>query len=131
MWPDLSPTFIDPETGQSLLTAAAEGGDEDIVRSLLEAAEDSLTALMCCDSHGHLPLHVAAMHGHVSVVELCLQLGCDPEQRDADTALELAASAGHSGVVKLLVRRGVEIGSGALTRAIRGGHKEVGDAVHR
>ena len=122
MSPDLRPTSIDPESGQSLLTAAAEGGDEDIVRSLLEAAEDRVAALTCRDSHGHVPLHVAAMHGHVSVVELCLELGSDPEQ---GRALELAAGAGHSDVVKLLVRRGAEMGSGALTSAIRGGHKEV------
>ena len=98
MCPDLSPNSIDPDSGQSLLTAAAEGGDEDIVRRLLEAAEDSLTSLTCRDSQGHVPLHVAAMHGHVSVVELCLELGSDPEQ---GRALELAAGAGHTDVVKL------------------------------
>ena len=122
MCPDLSPTSIDPESGQNLLTAAAEGGDEDIVRRLIEAAEDSLTSLTCRDSHGNVILHVAAMHGHVSVVELCLELGSDPEQ---GRALELAAGAGHSDVVKLLVRRGAKMLSGALTMAIRNGHKEV------
>ena len=129
--PDLSPTSVDPVTGLSPLTAAAEGGDADIVRSLIEASsEDSLTILTCRDGHGHVPLHVAAMHGHVSVVELCLELGCDPEQGDGGrSALELAAEAGHSDVVKLLVRRGVKLGSGALTQAIRGGHAEVSDVL--
>ena len=128
--PNLSPASIDPVTGLSPLTAAAEGGDEDIVRSLLErSSEDSLTVLTCQDGHGHVLLHVAAMQGHVSVVELCLEFGCDPEKGDGGrSALELAAEAGHSDVVKLLVRRGVKLGSGALTQAIRGGHAEVSDA---
>ena len=128
--PDHSPASVDPVTGLSPLTAAAEGGDADNVRSLIEASlEDSLTVLTCPDGHGHVPLHVAAMHGHVSVVELCLELGCDPEQGDGGrSALEQAAREGHSNVVKLLVKCGVKLGSGALTQAIRGGHAEVSDA---
>ena len=70
-----------------------------------------------------MPLHVAAMHGHVSVVELCLELGCDPG--GVTSALELAAGAGHLGLVRLLVSRGAVVGGGALTQAIRGGQAEV------
>ena len=112
-------------TGLSLLTAAAEGGDVDIiVRSFIQASpDDSLVTLTCPDGQGHVPIHVAAMHGHVSVVELCLELGCDPDE--VTGALELAAGAGHLGLVRLLVSRGAEVGGGALTRAIRGGQPEV------
>ena len=127
--PDLRPTSTDPVTGLSPLTAAAEGGDVDIVRSLIQASpEDSLVTLTCPDGQGHVPIHVAAMHGHVSVVELCLELSCDPEQGRGDevtSALELAAGAGHCGLVRLLVSRGAEVGGGALTQAIRGGQAEV------
>ena len=82
----------------------------DIVRSFIQASpDDSLVTLTCPDGQGHVPIHVAAMHGHVSVVELCLALGCDPEQGRGDevtSALELPllslTSLIHSSVTRSL-----------------------------
>ena len=128
--PELSPTLIDPVTGLSPLTASARGGDVNIVRRMIEASKgDRLDALKGRDSHGYAALHLAAIHGHVSVVELCLELGCDTDLvtqgEEARGALELAAGEGHGGVVEVLVRRGTGRKERALSAAITAGHTEV------
>ncbi|KAF8736028.1 hypothetical protein AX14_001030 [Amanita brunnescens Koide BX004] len=56
------------------------------------------------DEFKYTPLHLAADRGNIEVVKLLLEKGADPTLKDPDdlTALELADTAGHEDVVKLL-----------------------------
>ncbi len=75
-----------------------------IVRSFIQASpDDSLVTLMCPDGQGHVPIHVAAMHGHVSVVELCLEQGRGDEVTGAlELPLLSLTSLIHSSVTRSL-----------------------------
>ena len=85
--------------GDPPLHFAAQEGDLDMVRALIEAGaevdlrdEDTLT-----------PLHFAAMYGHAEVVEYLVSAGADPNARFGKrTAMTLAAENGAAEVVELL-----------------------------
>ena len=58
-------------------------------------------------------LHLACMKGNVPMVTLLLDHGANPDQRDptrGDTPLHYAAKNGHLDVMRLLERRGADVG---------------------
>ncbi|KAJ0116779.1 spherulin-1b precursor [Diaporthe amygdali] len=81
-------------------------------------------------------LHLAASLGHLSIVKLLLSLGCEADcpslNDDYQTALMLAAGAGHTEIVHFLseqdpgiiLRRDIR-GRDAIMEASRGGHDTV------
>ena len=57
------------------------------------------------DHNGDTPLHVACMHGHLSIVKFFItELGCDPnyKNREGKSSLYLAVENGHLNIVKYL-----------------------------
>ncbi len=82
----------------SLLNAAMNGHGES-VRLLIEHGANP-----DAPSHGLTPLIMAAYDGHYETVELLLKAGADTNYKDVkgQTALDAAASQGHSQVVALL-----------------------------
>lgn len=69
-----------------LLGARAEPGtacDEDVVLAGVERLLDEEVSLETQDPRGFGPLHLAALHGLLRVVQRLLRAGADPDQRDA------------------------------------------------
>ena len=69
-----------------LLGARAEPGtacDEDVVLAALERLLDEEVSLEVQDPRGFGPLHLAALHGLLRVVQRLLRAGADPGLRDA------------------------------------------------
>ena len=82
-----------------LLGARAEPGtacDEDVVLAGLERLLDEDVALDARDPRGFGPLHLAALHGLLRVVQRLMRAGADPDQRDAlnRSAREVAVMRG-------------------------------------
>ena len=70
---------------QGALAARGGGGDEDELRrlGLARAALDSVATVHARSTQrGDSPLHLAARHGHVNVIEYLLANGADPEAKD-------------------------------------------------
>ena len=63
--------------------------------------------------HGRSPLHLAALHGHASTVEVLLRNGASMEVKDRGncTPLHYAACRGHTRTVELLLRQGSLVGT--------------------
>jgi len=82
-----------------LLGARAEPGtacDEDVVLAGLERLFDEDVALDARDPRGFGPLHLAALHGLLRVVQRLLRAGADPDLRDGlnRSAREIAVMRG-------------------------------------
>ncbi len=82
-----------------LLGARAEPGtacDEDVVLAGLERLLDEDVALDARDPRGFGPLHLAALHGLLKVVQRLLRAGADPDLRDTlnRSAREIAVMRG-------------------------------------
>ena len=56
------------------------------------------------------PLHMAALHGHLDVVKILLDVGTEPNMADVfgQTPLYLARHSGHKEVVKILLDGGAD-----------------------
>ncbi|QDU07154.1 ankyrin repeat domain-containing protein [Gimesia aquarii] len=92
--------------GHSPLTMAAENGDEDMVRLLLEWGADVNRA----NGHGDYPLYYAAWSGDLPTAQLLLQEGADPVALSGErSALHIAAMMGQLEVIDLLLDAGVPI----------------------
>jgi ankyrin repeat protein len=82
-----------------LLGARAEPGtacDEDVVLAGLERLLDETVALDARDPRGFGPLHLAALHGLLRIVQHLLRAGADPDLRDGlnRSAREVAVMRG-------------------------------------
>ena len=57
------------------------------------------------------PLHYAARHGHVKVMEILLDHGADPTKKGTGcgTPMQWAGSGGQIGAIKVLMRYGVSV----------------------
>jgi ankyrin repeat protein len=90
--------------------AACRRADRAAATALLAATPDLAARLTADDLQA---LTGAADHGHTEAVRLMLDLGFPPgtrsEQDDGATVLHLAAAAGSTGTVRLLLDRGADI----------------------
>uniref|UniRef100_A0A2K6CYG8 Ankyrin repeat domain-containing protein 54 n=1 Tax=Macaca nemestrina TaxID=9545 RepID=A0A2K6CYG8_MACNE len=89
-------------------------GKEVHVQQLLEDGADP-----CANDKGHTALHFASCNGNDQIVQLLLDHGADPNQRDGlgNTPLHLAACTNHVPVITTLLRGGARVD--ALDRAGR------------
>jgi ankyrin repeat protein len=93
---------------------AAEGGDADALRAMLEAGED----VDSLDRYGQTALMLAARSGHVAAVEVLVEAGAqlDHTAKYRLSALMLATINDRYRVAQLLVEAGADTrltGSGA------------------
>lgn len=63
------------------------------------------------DNHGRLPIHLAALKGHVEVIEILLSKGADIESLDLQrrTPMHFAAESGSIPVLEYLLAKGANI----------------------
>ena len=68
----------------------------------------SFSAINC---HGNIPLHLAALGGYTSLVELLLERGVPINARNSfgETAFYYASQKGHDGIAELLLRKGASL----------------------
>ena len=92
---------------EKLHRAAAHG---DMARARELVAEGAPLDLF--DDIGYTPLHHAAKHRHLAMLELLLDAGADinarEEETNSHTAVSVAASDSSPEVVKLLLERGAD-----------------------
>jgi glycerophosphodiester phosphodiesterase len=99
------------ETGETALHIAARFGNDDCARTLLEGTKDQRADFELTEkTFSWTPLHVAAVDGHLSIVELLVTVGVDINKPDASgwTAREHAALRGHMDIAKALEVAAVE-----------------------
>lgn len=85
--------------GEPPLHFAAQEGDIDMIRAIVEAGAD----VNLPDGEGATALHYASMYGHAEVVEYLVSVGADVHARFGKaTAVVLAAESGAAEVVELL-----------------------------
>ncbi len=105
---------------------AARLGHLEIAEALLP-----LTKKNCRNKYGKTPLHIAAEHGQMKIVEFLLEKGANPNTRDNLGRLPFhsAAFGGDLDIVKLLKQDVIDIaddfGRSALFSAIPNNHKHV------
>lgn len=101
---------IETLTTDGQLFAAAEHGDAQALGTLLDAHPEKLGIRK--PPYEWTLLHVAAQKGHLSVVDLLLRRGLDPNTRergDNTYALHWAAAAAHLDIVRRLVDAGTDV----------------------
>ncbi|KAL0583816.1 hypothetical protein ABG067_006260 [Albugo candida] len=98
----LAPTSS-PE--EQLHASIEEGIDEKFMRLLDDSQLDLINAL---NPAGYLPVHTAAYHGRIRMIECLLDRGVDVNAIGprGNTTLHLAASQSHEEAVKYLINRG-------------------------
>jgi len=86
---------------------AAEAGDIDVVKSLLEQGED----VNCLNTSNGTPLERAAYKGNVDVVRLLIERGAEVDSREkwGWTPLHVASRYGHPEVSRILLDHGANV----------------------
>lgn len=93
------------QTGETALHMAARFGHPDCAKILLEGTKDQKAdPELTENTFSWTPLHVAAVDGHLSIVELLITAGSDIDKFDASgwTAKEHAALRGHLSIAQRL-----------------------------
>ncbi|KAK5997903.1 Glycerophosphodiester phosphodiesterase GDE1 [Cladobotryum mycophilum] len=93
------------KTGETALHVAARFGHADCARVILEGSESQKADIEIAEkSYSWTPLHVAAVDGSLSVVQLLVDAGADVSKPDASgwAAREHAALRGHMEIARLL-----------------------------
>ena len=133
--PDTSPstaTARDSEVSTSegqALHAAIAGGDNEMVRILVEGGAD----VDARNIFGDTALHAAIDGENSKVVSILVEAGADVDAKNSfgDPVLHLAISEGDSELVRILVEAGADVnvtnafGDSALSRAVHEGNKEI------
>lgn len=111
------------------LHQAAREGDEEAVKSLLNAGAD----INAKDINEVTPLHEAALWGHKEVIELLLDYGADIEAHTDNgwTPLHSAVNRGVIDAVGLLLKRGAKVNDNRAQNADGVGHTPLFYAVTR
>ncbi|KAF2962645.1 hypothetical protein GQX73_g10928 [Xylaria multiplex] len=99
------------DINEVFLRATELGLDEIVIRCLESATEEQsarLTEYGKAINEGRTALHYATANGHIPIVKLLLSYGAavDPQDKDGITPLILAAEAGATETLKLLLDRG-------------------------
>ena len=104
----------DTVEGARLLCEAAQRGDIETVRALLEAGANVNAA----GRGGSTPLYWAARNGHKAVVKALLLAGADVNAatKRGKTPLHRAASKGHETVVMVLLLAGADVNAANYDR---------------
>ena len=98
-------TSLRDSLGRTVLYRAAQDGQENTVRDILDSTADTQGLLNLAETvNGWTPLFIACINGYLSIVRLLLEAGA--EQRTCDlagwTEKEHAVFRGHMEVAKLL-----------------------------
>ena len=123
--------------GKSALHWAAAGGHVSTIQALQSCGQSELERGTY--NTGDTAAMLAALNGHVEVVQFLHRAGCDLEKANnhGTTAGILAARSGHLEVVQFLHRAGCDLdkannnGTTAGIWAARNGHLEVVQFLHR
>ena len=98
--------------GRTLLHAAAVGGSEGVVSSLLRAgAQPDVNVLLPAPS-SRSPLYLAASGGHEAAARLLIHAGADvnfEDPRDKRSVLHEALRRGHGRLAELLIMSGADV----------------------
>lgn len=119
--------------GDSPLQAAAEHGNLELVRLLLDEGADPNLA----SANGWPALTIAAERGHINIVQELLTRGANPNTVNSATPLMRAAESGHPEVIRELLAHGADRerqnprGEDALSIARRAGHSSIIDLLTR
>ncbi|KAL9105296.1 MAG: hypothetical protein Q9187_008738 [Circinaria calcarea] len=114
---------------------AARQGETSILRALLD--HDDHVGFVPSPELNDSMFRTAAKGGHVDVARMILDrrtVRIDSKNQYEETALQEAASRGHTAFVKLLLDREADSGKGtdrfiALVKALKGGHLETAKAL--
>lgn len=120
-----------------VLHEAATMNRIDFMEFLLECFGDEID-VNSEDSKGRNPIHVAAIHGHVSVIEFCVSIGGNPNDVELKgcTPLHYASLQGHLKAVECLLEcsnvKNVRDRDGktAFVVAKENGHSHLFDLLH-
>ena len=96
--------------GFTTLHCAVYGGSLEIVETILKAT--GAADINTVTSANRPPLHIAAILGHHSLIELLIQFGADLKSKKGvyeSSALHWASRYGHTQVVAELLRQGADI----------------------
>ncbi|KAL5089613.1 hypothetical protein Trisim1_005306 [Trichoderma cf. simile WF8] len=96
--------------GRTLLSRAAERGDEEVVQMLLATGEVDINGRD--GEHEETPLIWAARKGHKAIIKLLLDAGADvnvKEQSLGETALTLAIENGDETTIQALLGKGANV----------------------
>nr|XP_020477648.1 NF-kappa-B inhibitor alpha [Monopterus albus] len=106
------PTLVD-NRGDTPLHIACRHGDLLCFSVITQncQTEHLRTMMAACNYHGQNCLHLASVHGFLSLVESMVELGADinaKEQRNGRSALHLAVDQQNLLLVKLLLKKGAD-----------------------
>lgn len=121
---------------ERIISAASEGGYEDIVRMLLDAGEDpdpdpDPDSSDPFNPHNMSPLALAAQNGHEGIAQMLIKAGAHTEAINfrGETALFLSAGKGHENIVRILLDAGAnpcaprKQKAAPLCSAVKSGHE--------
>ncbi|PNY25211.1 Glycerophosphodiester phosphodiesterase [Tolypocladium capitatum] len=108
------------KTGESALHVAARFGHVGCARVIVQGSDSQKANLEIAEeTYSWTPLHVAAVDGFISVVQLLIEAGADVSRPDASgwTAKEHAALRGHMDIARLLASHTNEEEAASLAAA--------------
>ena len=103
---------IGTQTSSATFTQACEQGDSILIEALLVGGLDVHALLTEVPYSGYTAVHVAALHGHINVMETLLKHNADVNAEDSTgqrRPLHFAAGGRKTAMVKFLIRQGAQV----------------------